>query len=416
MKFNKFTLISILCCTLWFCKSPFNTDTSSDDLFTLTAAFDQDKRIVDTLTVKLSWDEITIENFKLIKITRLNESREPDSYPIGTTENGWITVATIENEFATSYIDTVDDDETFLYRIDYYNSDNNYRRAETTATVRPTTYLIIPDDYLDVKTAVESYIIDDGDTVLLKPGEHFTFAFSFLGKSIHLIGPDGAQQTLLTWRPTLTESEKMIHDSTFIRMTGGTIKGLTIKGGYAYYGGGVYTSGNSRIQQCIITDNIAGILSNGGLGGGLYLTGNSTISNCIISNNSADELGGSIYIAQNASSVNITNCTISGNGNNRNLFSEASNVYIENSILNAVYSGIDIRSDPLPSVKYSYAGTYWNIQDVTNISGEILFGDYFHLLPGSVCIDSGNPDLGFNDADGSRNNIGAYGGPFGSWN
>jgi len=207
----------------------------------------------------------------------------------------------------------------------------------------------------------------------------------------------------------------MNHDSTFIRMTGGTIKGLTIKGGYAYYGGGVYTSGNSTIQQCIITDNVAGILSNGGLGGGLYLTGNSTVSNCIISNNSADDLGGSIYIAQNASSVNITNCTISGNGNNGKIFSEASNVYIENSILNAVYSGIDIRSDPLPSVKYSYAGTYWNIQDVTNISGETMFGDYFHLLPGSVCIDSGNPDLGFNDTDGSRNNIGAYGGPFGSW-
>ena len=413
MKLKGLIFVSTFSCTIWFCKLPFDTDRSSDNLFTLTADFDQNQRIVNTLTVKLTWDEITVEYFKFIKITRFNENREIDSYPIGATENGWITIATIEDEFATSYIDTVDDDETFLYRIDYYNSDNNYRRAEATVTVRPTTYLIIPDDYLDVKTAVESYIIDNGDTVLLRTGEHSTFAFSFLGKSIHLLGRGGAKQTQLICLQKYTASGKLIHDSTFVKMTGGTIRGLTIMGGRAYYGGGVYTSGVSTIQQCIITENRAGIQYNGGLGGGLYLTGNSTISNCIISNNSADDRGGSIYIAENASSVNITNCTISGNDGN--LFSEASNVYIENSILDAVYSGIDIQSDPLPSVKYSYAGTYWNIQDVTNISGEILFGDYFHLLPGSVCIDSGNPDLALNDTDGSRNDMGAYGGPFGSW-
>jgi len=411
VKLKRFILISTLCCTVWFCKSPFDTDTSSENLFALIAEFNQNQKIIDTLTVKLSWDEITIENFKAIKITRLNENREPSSYPTGATENGWITIATIENEFTTSYIDTVDDDETFLYRIDFYNTDNNYRRAEAAITIRPTTHLTIPDDYIDVKTPVESYIIDDGDSVLVKPGEHHTFAFSFLDKSIHLIGLEGAQQTQLIWLPTLTESEKPIHDSTFIKMTGGTIKGLTIKGGRGYYGGGVYTSGNSTIQQCIITENYAGIQHNGGLGGGLYLTGNSNISNCIISNNGADDFGGGVYVAHTASSISITNCTFWDN----NLFSESPDVSIENSIFNAVYSGIDIHSNPLPTVKYSYAGTYWNIQDTTNISGELLLGEYFHLLPGSVCIDSGNPDPVFNDPDNSRNDMGAFGGPLGSW-
>jgi len=412
MNIKGFILIGAFCCTVWFCKSPFDINTTPDNVFTLTAEFDQSQRIVDTLTVKLIWDEITLENFKFIKITRFNESREIDSYPIGATKNGWITIATIENEFATSYIDTVDDDETFLYRIDYYKTDNNYRRAETTITIHPTTQLTIPDDYADVKTAVESYIIDDGDSVLIKHGEYSSFAFSFLGKNIHLIGPDGAQQTLLTWRPTLTESEKMIHDSTFIRMTGGTIKGLTIKGGYAYYGGAIYTSGNSTIQQCIIIENKAGILSNGGLGGGLYLTGNSNIFNSIIGNNYADEFGNGIYIAQNASLVKITNCTFSDN----NLFNNAQNVFIENTIIDNVYTGIDLQSTYFPSVMYSYAGTYWAIQDTTNITGQMLFGDYFHLLPGSVCIDSGNPDFSFNDIDGTLNDIGAYGGPLGTWN
>jgi hypothetical protein len=411
VKLKRFILISTLCCTVWFCKSPFDTDTSSENLFALIAEFDQNQKIIDTLTVKLSWDEITIENFKAIKITRLNENREPSSYPPGATENGWITIATIENEFTTSYIDTVDDDETFLYRIDFYNTDNNYRRAEAAITIRPTTHLTIPNDYIDVKTAVESYIIDDGDSVLLLPGEHSTHALSFLDKNIHLIGPGGAQQTLLMCLQKYTASGKLIHDSTFIKMTGGTIKGLTIKGGLGYYGGGVYTSGNSTIQQCIITENYAGILYNGGLGGGLYLTGNSNISNCIISNNDADDFGGGVYVAHTASSISITNCTFWDN----NLFSESPDVSIENSIFNAVYSGIDIHSNPLPTVKYSYAGTYWNIQDTTNISGELLLGEYFHLLPGSVCIDAGNPDPVFIDPDNSRNDMGAFGGPLGSW-
>ena len=39
----------------------------------------------------------------------------------------------------------------------------------------------------------------------------------------------------------------------------------------------------------------------------------------------------------------------------------------------------------------------------------------FHPNPGSICIDSGNPDSAFNDHDGSRNDIGAYGGLGGEW-
>lgn len=411
MKLNTYVSLFIVIIMLLSCKFPFDTNSTSDDIFTLTADFDASRRIVDTLTVKLNWDEITLDNFKNIKITRLNENRSTDSYPTGATESGWVTIAVVEDEFVTSWVDTVNDDETFVYRVDYYNSDNNYRRAEAKAIIRPTTHLTIPDDYNDVKMAVESYIIDNGDSVLLKPGEYSTFAFSFLEKRVHLLGIGGARQTLLKHQPTYTESGKLIHDSTFVRMTGGTIQGLTIKDGYAYYGAGVYTSDNSTIKQCIITENKAGIQHNGGLGGGLYLTGNSTISNCIIYNNYADELGGGIYINSNASSVNIINCTVSGN----TIFNNSTNVILENTIIDNMYIGI-VRSTFLPSVKYSYAGTYFAIQDTTNITGELLFDDYFNLLPGSVCIDTGNPDSAFYDPDGSRNDIGAFGGPLGNWN
>lgn len=40
----------------------------------------------------------------------------------------------------------------------------------------------------------------------------------------------------------------------------------------------------------------------------------------------------------------------------------------------------------------------------------------FHLDPGfSPAIDQGNPLAGYNDADGTRNDLGAFGGPYGGW-
>lgn len=51
----------------------------------------------------------------------------------------------------------------------------------------------------------------------------------------------------------------------------------------------------------------------------------------------------------------------------------------------------------------------------TNISADPLFinvaKNNFHLGSGSLCINSGNPSSGSRDKDGSRNDIGAYGGP-----
>jgi hypothetical protein len=39
----------------------------------------------------------------------------------------------------------------------------------------------------------------------------------------------------------------------------------------------------------------------------------------------------------------------------------------------------------------------------------------FRLMPASQLIDAGDPDPAFTDADGSRNDIGAFGGPYGAW-
>lgn len=71
---------------------------------------------------------------------------------------------------------------------------------------------------------------------------------------------------------------------------------------------------------------------------------------------------------------------------------------------------------------------YWGVSDRTgrdgNLSVEPLFesffydgagGDDLHLHEDSELIDAGDPDPSWNDADGTRADIGAYGGPGGGW-
>lgn len=57
-----------------------------------------------------------------------------------------------------------------------------------------------------------------------------------------------------------------------------------------------------------------------------------------------------------------------------------------------------------------------------NFSGDPLFvdaaGGDWSLAAGSPCVDAGPPDNGYEDVDGTRNDVGAYGGPFslgGGW-
>jgi hypothetical protein len=66
--------------------------------------------------------------------------------------------------------------------------------------------------------------------------------------------------------------------------------------------------------------------------------------------------------------------------------------------------------------------TYSNIENgwvgEGNINKDPKFIDpdseNFHLLPESPCRDSGSPLPQYNDRDGSRNDMGAYGGPHGN--
>ena len=69
------------------------------------------------------------------------------------------------------------------------------------------------------------------------------------------------------------------------------------------------------------------------------------------------------------------------------------------------------------TVSYSNIAGGWEGTD--NINSDPSFVDPdnsdFHLNVTSPSIDTGNPTTEYNDTDGSRNNMGAYGGPGGNW-
>ena len=135
---------------------------------------------------------------------------------------------------------------------------------------------------------------------------------------------------------------------------------------YAYHGGGLSnSSGSTVLTNCAFTANL------GEYGGGMYnWSGSSaTLRNCTFSQNSASNNGGGIG---NSSDYNLSmsNCIVWGNTPDE------------------IYGGAGI-----PVVTYSDVQGGW--PGLGNIDIDPLFvdpcnGDY-HLLPGSPCIDTGDP-------------------------
>ncbi|MBI5787981.1 MAG: PKD domain-containing protein [Candidatus Schekmanbacteria bacterium] len=180
--------------------------------------------------------------------------------------------------------------------------------------------------------------------------------------------------------------------------------------------------------------------------GQIYLYSDSTLSGFKISTSIDNHKPWHMIIAQNATSVTIANNVILGNPN----FTEDSApaaIFLENStaqVVNntivgghtgilAAYSEVNAINNIFADTEYpqSYIGNsnimlaynnLWNnkhqiVGKENNISANPLFVDTasgnYHLKSGSPCFDTGNPFAGYNNIDGSRNDIGADGGPNG---
>jgi hypothetical protein len=169
---------------------------------------------------------------------------------------------------------------------------------------------------------------------------------------------------------------------------------------------------NVVLENCVVREN------NSVYGGGLFLLNSGAIiKNSIFRNNDAEVYGGGMFL-QN-SHAEIINNTI-----------------YKNSCFN--YGGGVVFWDPLTSdiqnnifyKNFSFSGdnrisiVTGDSTNVTEQFNYLAFGsmnplfisnDNLHLLSGSPCINSGNPEPVYNDVDGSRNDQGAFGGPLGNW-
>ncbi len=295
-------------------------------------------------------------------------------------------------------------------------------------------------EYTSIQTAIdEAY---DGDTILVHDGIYME-VIDFKGKSITMKSENGPDRTILdgNGQGSVISFSSSNFGNSGIGSTP-VLEGFTIKNGTGVYGGGIFcdTGTSPSITNNKIIDNSAEY------GGGIYCNLNSlpTITQNIIAYNSASSHGGGIY-AESAAPI-LRNNTVFKNSaeenggaiasyqgsslilrNNTFAYNTAndqgSGIYADEtstfSIINTILwdngeelSGIDPNAIHYSNIKDEVAGGRND-----NISQSPLFIDpnqgNYHLKIDSPCKNAGNPESQYNDLDGSRNDMGADGGPGG---
>ena len=216
-------------------------------------------------------------------------------------------------------------------------------------------------------------------------------------------------------------------------------------------GGGLYLSGEIdsliAINQVALEGNTA--LGNGG---GLYISATEddvsiNVSNVILYDNVANDRGGGMYIQSaygawgKIADILIENVTLSSNTSNQlggGICVRDMNVLLKNAIIwnnipesIAFFEGYSFTSNLTISysdIEGAITGIIPNQNEVINLEGNISLDPlliFDHYLGGSglwgildslsPCINAGNPDPQFNDYDGSRNDMGGFGGPLSNY-
>jgi hypothetical protein len=185
------------------------------------------------------------------------------------------------------------------------------------------------------------------------------------------------------------------------------------------------------VRQTSISDNV-GITG----GGGVWLqAATGEMRNILLVGNTSYGDGGGLRLEQ--SDISLVNLTVADNV----CYGQGGGLYIDGdpaapmSLSSSIVSGNDgiygiyENGGSLPALAWDdvwdnqladYGGSLTNPTGIDgNISQDPLFtdpvgGDYT-LQAGSPCVDAGNPDPAHDDVDGTPNDMGAWGGPFGGW-
>ena len=326
--------------------------------------------------------------------------------------------------------------------------------------------LQVPDQYRTIQEAIDSS--RPGDTIIVAPGTYRLPPgnITINKESLTLKSAGGAAETIILGREnspviSVLEGSRVVIDGFTITSVNKDPDISTIRGGgifcapssapviinniitrnNAVFGGAIYCdrSSSPAIINNVISRNRATAFGGGifsyraapninrnrlekneaaDAGGGIFCRWDTTrITNNIIWKNKA-KLGGGI--ACDRSAATIINSTIT-----ENKADDGGGIYAHSGSLRMINLIIWQNEDDLYFKQLESASRpdHSNIGDGDfrglngNISADPLFADPengdFHLQPSSPCINSGNPELIYNDHDGSRNDIGAYGGPEG---
>ena len=181
----------------------------------------------------------------------------------------------------------------------------------------------------NIQAAVD--VASSGDTVLVNDGTYYPGSQIIIAKNITVKSVNGAEKTIVDGSNT---NRCFYLQSDYPYTANPTIDGFTITNGYSdnggreEQGGGVMCYYGGKVQNCVISGNLAhngggvycyygGTVQNCAIignsahnGGGVYCYYDGTVQHCNISENSAEYGGGGVYCSINGT---VQNCTISSN-------------------------------------------------------------------------------------------------------
>ncbi len=287
--------------------------------------------------------------------------------------------------------------QTYHYRIVSQDAEGHTRMTEDrTITTRTSQVIHVPQDAATISEAVNR--AGACDVIKVAPGVYNEFIQ--IRKKIILLG-SGSGNTFL----------RGDSNSSAIYVTqDATISGFTIDADDRdFWDAGIFVVDNASPH--IVNNRIVG----NSMGIATYCFtepchNQLKIQNNIVANNKEsgifDTVGG----------ATIVNNTIINN--KQGVYLGGSGPTLINNIIVQNHE-VGLHSDA-SGIRHGYNNVWGNKQNYRNVTAgqdDIsvdpqfvnIEGDY-HLLPGSACIDAGDPDQSYVDQDGSRNDLGAYGG------
>ena len=393
-KYKSIIFFPILLLFAFSCEWPFTTTPNYESVSGLEINHNI-IRLMPSAEINLSWNEITVENFKMLKIERKR-----------TQDTVWTDIVELSDAFQLSYIDTIFDDENLIYRIGIIDLEDNVLWVTESISIPKTKSVYVPNEFQTIQPAFDNELMDDGDTIIVNPGI-YQETLEISGKDVLITSTEGYKSTTLmpTYYEDLNKKQRVLNISS------GKVDGFTIEDGASNddgFGGGVSVSQNGTVQNCYITGNVSTVM-----GGGIFLTNEGNLYNNIISQNVSFAGGNGIFILSNHGE--IINNTIAGDDIVIN--GDCSGLTIRNNIIYNSFPDIDV-SFPIPADTTGIIIDYLLLDSdigigTDNIIADPRFDNFidFKLSPNSPCINAGHPGNQYFDEDGSRNDIGAYGGP-----